>query len=620
MAQANIKAVITAEDRASSVVQGFGGSIKGMASAVAIGTLAVQGVTLAIQKFGEAAKFAVDSASDFQQSRIAFETMLGSAAGAKKMLRDVSDFAQKTPFELPEVVTGAKQLLAYNVEADKIIPTFKALGNIAAGVGKDKLPQLILAFGQVKAATKLTGMELRQFSEAGVPMLSTLAKQMGKSEAAIQEMVSEGQIGFPEVEKALFGMSQEGGKFFNLMDKQSKTFGGIMSNLSDNFGRLARNIIGISDDGEVRKGSIFFYMQKGAEGFLSWIDQNKQGILNGVNGIVNAFIALGPSVKAVFGFLGDKATIAMNGLKIAFETLKPAIMELWTAISTNLWPAIQNLYTAIEPLLPILGTVLVGAIYIIIKSMTLWYNILSVIFNAFAGLVNFIKGDAVTGMTGAFQWIQDKFTYLKDHFFSIIGMIVGFFATLPFKLPLYVVAAIVAIVKYLASINWTNVFASIGRAHMDVWNNIKSKVSEVWNWMKNIDWGGVVRNVFNGINTAIIRMIEGAINGALAGIPGAPRIKLNYKKFANGVENFEGGMAMVGERGPELVSLPKGSSVKNATETSKMGGTTNIYISPNIGVYTGSNQEMRRLSQEIVTALKDVANSRNITVQELMGA
>jgi tape measure domain-containing protein len=178
---------------------------------------------------------AIKAAGDMEQTRIAFETMLGSAEKADEFVKQLVSFAKTTPFELTGLNTAAKQLLAYGFAQEEVIPNLKALGDIASGVGMDKLPNLILAFGQVKAATKLTGMELRQFTEAGVPLLGMLAEQMGKPVSAIQEMVSEGKIGFAEVETALKALTGEGGRFNDLMDKQSKSLGGMVSNLQDSW-------------------------------------------------------------------------------------------------------------------------------------------------------------------------------------------------------------------------------------------------------------------------------------------------------------------------------------------------------------------------------------------------
>lgn len=199
----------------------------------------LQMIGVAVAAGTAAIGYLLNEAGEDEQTAIAFETMLGSAELAKQKLEELKDFALNTPFELTGLKDMAKRLLAFNFSADELIPTMKALGDISSGVGTDKLPQLILAFGQVKAATKLTGMELRQFTEAGVPLLDELAKVLGKDVKQIQAMVTAGQIGFPDVQKALFSLTGEGGRFFNLMEKQSKSLLGLWSNLKDWINLLA---------------------------------------------------------------------------------------------------------------------------------------------------------------------------------------------------------------------------------------------------------------------------------------------------------------------------------------------------------------------------------------------
>lgn len=97
--------------------------------------------------------------------------MTGDARIADAFIREMTDFAKTTPFEIGNLETASKQLLAYGFEVQNVIPTMKMMGDISAGVGMEKLPNLIMALGQVKAATRLTGNEMRQFTEAGVPLL-----------------------------------------------------------------------------------------------------------------------------------------------------------------------------------------------------------------------------------------------------------------------------------------------------------------------------------------------------------------------------------------------------------------------------------------------------------------
>lgn len=186
---------------------------------------------------------------EFQQLEVAFETMIGNKAKADALMADVVRMASTTPFELKEVASGAKSLLAFGVETENIIPTLKSLGDVSAGLSVP-IERLILNFGQIKTQAKLTGKELRDFNVAGVPIIAELAKNLGKSEQAIQDMVSAGNIGFQEVADAFKSMSSEGGRFANLMDKQAKTIIGLQSNLRDAIDQMF-NSIGQSQEGAI---------------------------------------------------------------------------------------------------------------------------------------------------------------------------------------------------------------------------------------------------------------------------------------------------------------------------------------------------------------------------------
>lgn len=181
----------------------------------------------------------IKMAGEFEQTNIAFKTMLGSAEEGERVLSELADFAQKTPFTITGIEANAKQLLAMSIEVDDLMPTLKSLGDVAAGLNVP-LNRLALNFGQVKVQGRLTGRELRDFSVAGVPLIAELAKNLNIAEQEVKEMVSAGDIGFADVDRAFKTMSSSGGKFFDLMDAQSKTFLGRVSNIQDSFIRLGR--------------------------------------------------------------------------------------------------------------------------------------------------------------------------------------------------------------------------------------------------------------------------------------------------------------------------------------------------------------------------------------------
>jgi tape measure domain-containing protein len=148
-------------------------------------------------------------------------------------MEDLSEFAMQSSFDLPDVVSNAKQLMGMGIELENVIPTMKMLGDTAAGLGVP-LQRLALNFGQVKSQGKLTGRELRDFAISGVPLLETLANSMGKTKQEITAMVSESKIGFSDVRNAFIAMTSEGGKFNNLMQRTvNETLLGKWSNFKD---------------------------------------------------------------------------------------------------------------------------------------------------------------------------------------------------------------------------------------------------------------------------------------------------------------------------------------------------------------------------------------------------
>ena len=187
--------------------------------------------------------------SQFQQLEISFGTMLKSKEKANALMAQMADLAAKTPFGLEEVSEGAKRLLAFQVPAEEVTETLRRMGDVASGLGVP-MGQLIHVYGQVKAQGKLMTNDLYQFMNAGIPIIAELSKVVGKSETEIKDMVSAGKIGFPEVQAVIKNMTNEGGLFFNLMAEQSKSLGGQISNLKDNFDQML-NEIGKSSEGIV---------------------------------------------------------------------------------------------------------------------------------------------------------------------------------------------------------------------------------------------------------------------------------------------------------------------------------------------------------------------------------
>lgn len=184
---------------------------------------------------------------DFQQFEIAFETMLGSAQQAKVMISDLANLAATTPFDMKGVVNGAKQLLAYGFAANEITDTMRRLGDVSAGLGLN-LQDLTWLYGTTMVQGRLFTRDLMQFTGRGIPLTEELAKQFGVTKDKVSELVTAGKVGFPEVKKAIESLTNEGGKFGGLMEKQSHSITGQVSNIKDTI-EMAINDLGTQTEG-----------------------------------------------------------------------------------------------------------------------------------------------------------------------------------------------------------------------------------------------------------------------------------------------------------------------------------------------------------------------------------
>ena len=184
---------------------------------------------------------------EFQQLEVAFTTMLGSSEKANVLMAQLTETAAKTPFDLQGVANGASQLLAYGTSAEDVNETLIRLGNIAAGLSQP-LGDLVYLYGTTMTQGRLYTQDLNQFTGRGIPMIKELAKEFGVAESEIKGMVEAGMIGFPEVQKVIQNLTNEGGMFFNLMQEQSKTITGQISNIGDSFSMML-NEIGKANEG-----------------------------------------------------------------------------------------------------------------------------------------------------------------------------------------------------------------------------------------------------------------------------------------------------------------------------------------------------------------------------------
>ena len=229
----------------------------------------------------------VKTRGEFQQLEIAFNTMLGSAERGTQLMQELTNTAASTPFDLGGIANSAKQLLAYGTAAEDVNDTLVMLGNIASGLSLP-LNDLVYLYGTTMVQGRLFTQDVRQFMGRGIPLVQELSKQLGKTTDEINSMVTAGQIGFADVQKVLQGLTSEGGMFYGLMEEQSKSLTGQISNLGDEWDMM-----------------------------LNEMGKSSQGILSGAISLASTLVA---NYKTVLGVLAGLITM-YGTYKVAMATI-----------------------------------------------------------------------------------------------------------------------------------------------------------------------------------------------------------------------------------------------------------------------------------------------------------
>lgn len=236
-----MKKVPTVGEGATSLFNRLGGDARQLAMSL-VGGLG----------FEQLAEHIFNVRSLFQQLEISFTTMLGSADKSKQLMDELIATAAKTPFDMSSITNGAKQLLAYGTAANEVNDILVHLGDISAGLSVP-LNDLVYLYGTTMSQGRMYTMDLRQFMGRGIPMAEELGKIMGKTTQEVQQAVTDGKVGADLVKKAIINMTEEGGKFGGLMEKQSTTLQGKWSNIGDSvdqmFNELGKKSQGIFGTG-----------------------------------------------------------------------------------------------------------------------------------------------------------------------------------------------------------------------------------------------------------------------------------------------------------------------------------------------------------------------------------
>lgn len=214
--------------------QGLGSSFKSemlsMAKAITVAAIA--------KKIFDIGKASLKAAADMETQTVAFTTMLGSADKAQALIKQVSQFAASTPFQLTELIDASKKLVAFGVNSENVTSTLRKLGDVSAGLSIP-IGELSEIYGKAMVQGNIFAEDLNQLAGRGIPIFSELAKVMGVNASEIKKLGSEGKITFNELEQVFTNLTAEGGQFGGLMEAQSATLAGKWSNFNDKLDRSA---------------------------------------------------------------------------------------------------------------------------------------------------------------------------------------------------------------------------------------------------------------------------------------------------------------------------------------------------------------------------------------------
>ena len=583
--------------------------------------------TAVVGAFALAGKAVIDAAAQYEQTRVAFDTMLGSAEAGLTMMNDLADFAAKTPFELPTAETAGKQLLAMGIPSEDLINTLKILGDVTAGTGSD-FQRIAFNFGQVKTQGKLTGREIRDFAVNGVPLIAELADILGVAESAVQDLASNGEIGFDLVEQAFINMTSEGGRFEDLMEKQSHTTLGMISNLKDvgtilsrEFGEPLNNLIKPALESFVAtlENMVETLRESGLKEFF---EENRTIIIVlasvAIGLLIGAFVTLAAVLVSFMGtalLIGAAVAgiVATMGMFIATTlTMKDKIQEtvlILVDLFAEKWDSIkESVIGAITAISDAVSTVFNGIISFFEGVFNLMYDIFKFSLALIAGLTimafEALGIDIVAVIEDILQFLQrfwestttlfsNALTLISETWNSIWESMSSFVQSIWTKLKDFFQNAVgevtSIIVPWIDGISdaWNAMWTSFSNAAVTAWENVKTIIKDSINW------------VIGKVNTLIESINEIARKAALlpgisaSSIPQIPTVPL----LAKGGNIVGAGAAIVGENGPELLSLPRGAQVTPLDR----GGITVVINNPTV---LSSDDIVEQIGDPIIQVLK----------------
>jgi tape measure domain-containing protein len=570
-----------AEQEAQSADTKIGSAFAGLATRVG-GVLATIG-TAAIGAVTSLGGVGIKLAADFEQTEIAFTTLLGSAETAKTVLADLNTFAASTPFQFPELANATRNLAAFGVDAEDLVPTLQRIGDVSAGISAP-IGEIAEIYGKARVQGRLFAEDINQLTGRGIPIIGELAAQFGVTESAVRELVENGEVSFDNLEQAFVSLTSEGGKFEGMMVAQSQTLKGIWSTFTDNLTMMLRGVgerlietFDLKDKLQLAVDAMTQYAPI-IEGVITQTFNVIGAVVNQITEAVTTFLTFFKgqlennegeisawSTKAseyLTGFLGGASAIFTGLVNLWTNVLKPA----WDEIS----PFVLSAFTAAVDVLSSSKDSITSIFNFLV---TLWTEVLRPAWEAIQPLVEGIWGAVVAAVTTAFELIApifDALTALLKGDFSAAWESAKEAARIALEgLGEIVTSLGEGLVNSLYGIG-SNLVQGLIDGISSMWDSAKTKVQDLGNsvvtWFKDVLGIQSPSTVFAEIGAWVL---EGFINGftnmvmsVKDTVQGAANSVIGWFKDTLGIESPSKVFAELGENTIEgfLLGLAKGKS------------------------------------------------------------
>lgn len=521
--------ISSVKSQVSSMKSGFATAGKEMANA---GQAIATGLGIVAVAMAAVGYKSVKVTADLESQRMAFKTLLGSVEEADKALEMIKKDAASTPFEMMGLINANKLLTAVTGNAQKsermLLNVGKAIA--ATGGGQEQLDRIIVNLQQIGSVGKASMIDIKQFAFAGIPIFKMLEESTGKSGEALGDFISDGGVTFETLQKMFEKAGEGSGKFANSFTDQAGTFNQIVSNMKDSFAIFSVEIM--------NKTGIFDGVKKGLMGFMQYITDHKEDIINFITNSIRAIsdfskkVAefLAPVINIIKQFFSDveRRKAFFLGFFIAIGVMLAAFVIAFIAAHIVVI-AIFAAITAVVTFFALYWRQIWGGIMVIVDAvkayfnafLTFWMGIFTAIGNAFRAFYDLIIAPVIAAIVERFQFWASIFSWVWNNIiFPLLYLAFAVFAWVFNAIYETVIKpvsdAIGAALAWLG--NWIKgIWNSIASATSTAWNAVKNymsapineastAISDAINWIRNFlqdAWNGI-RDFFVGMKTSIV--------------------------------------------------------------------------------------------------------------------